>query len=312
MTNYRKQLETAIRAALLAGSHFAAALHVSKQVSTKSSPADLVTEYDAQCESMIERIILEAFPDDEILGEENTAPGSEASRQAAQSAYQSERLWVIDPLDGTTNFVYQLPLSVVSIAYAEVGVVKVGVVYDPYREEGFAAVDGSPSVRFHREEAQGWLQQWDGAEEVKEADTREWQLPGVTLQASTRTGVRGAVLATGFPPRTTSRHLVIKATLELTEHVKNLRALGAAALHLAYVAAGRLDGFWEYDLNAWDLAAGCFLVQQAGGFVRGLDGRTYSLLTRDIVVAGSTELIEDIIGRVTVSVNADTADGAEK
>lgn len=303
MMDYYKELHTAVQAALTAGDYFAQSVHRNKHVKEKSSPADLVTEYDPACEKLIVQAITDVFPDHEILGEESTAPGSEASQRAAESVYRSPKLWIVDPIDGTTNFVYQLPLSVVSIAYAEDGFVKVGVVYDPYRQEFFVAAEGLGSWRLDSNEAREWLQRGHGIAQGTAAHREESQeipFPGSRLHVSDKVDVRGAVLATGFPPRITAWKAAVQATLALTDDLKNLRALGTAALHLAYVAAGRLDGFWEYDLNAWDLAAGCFLIQQAGGAVGGLDGTGYNLLTRDIVVAGTKNLVEDIIGRVKV------------
>ncbi|WP_233096055.1 inositol monophosphatase family protein [Alicyclobacillus sp. SO9] len=292
MSNYTLELQVAVRAALAAGQHFSKAVGGEKQVSAKSSPADLVTEYDPECESMIRQVIHQAFPDHSILGEETTAPGSAASKKAAQEVYQEEHLWIVDPIDGTTNFVYQLPLSVVSIAYAENGEVKAGVIYDPYRHEVFASATGFDAVKMSSQEAADWI-------EGTAAEQTETTLPGQTLHVLSRDGVRGSVLATGFPPRAASRELATASALKLAHRVKSLRALGAAALHLAYVAAGRLDGFWEYDLNLWDLAAGVFLIKQAGGAVKSLHGEPYGLLVRDIVTAGTPGLLEEMIESVT-------------
>ncbi|GGI98845.1 inositol-1-monophosphatase [Alicyclobacillus cellulosilyticus] len=276
----------AVRAALAAGDYFRSRLDTKLEVKTKSSPSDLVTDVDPECERRIRATIHACFPDDEVLGEESTAPGMEASLAAAQAVADAPRLWVVDPLDGTTNFVYGMPLSAVSIAYAEHGEVQCGVVYDPYRGEVFLAQRGTGAWRLTAGEAA----QWCAAEtpvSLAEAAAR-W----LRLRASTEASLAGAIVATGFPSRQAARDQTLTAGMRLTGRVKNLRALGSAALHLAYVAAGRLDAFWEYDLNAWDLAAGVCLVTEAGGHVQQIGGGTYHLAARDILVCGRPELAQ--------------------
>lgn len=267
-------LATAVRAAIAAGKYFSAQLHADKVVHTKSSPGDLVTEYDKACETMIRDHIHRSFPEHKVLGEEMTAPGSAASIEAATQVAAASHLWIVDPIDGTTNFVHMLPMSVVSIGYAEAGRVVCGVIYDPYRDEVFFGGLGLCASVAESAEAAAW------AMEPTES------LPGLKLTASKAEAFRGAVVATGFPTRSSAPEQAMQSALAISRKVKSVRAFGAAALHMAYVAAGRLDGFWEYDLNAWDLAAGACLVEAAGGTVRDLDGTPYSLLTRDVAAAG--------------------------
>lgn len=279
----RQQLDilaTAVQAGIEAGRHFAAQLHVEKVVRTKSSPADLVTEYDTACETMIRSRIHSRFPDHAILGEETTDPGSAASIEAAEQVAMVDHLWIVDPIDGTTNFVHQLPLSVVSIGYAEKGQVVAGVIFDPYRDEVFFGGLELGACTADSRSAEAW------ASEPTES------LPGLKLVASPARALRGAVVATGFPTRAGTPFDAMQGALVISRKVKSVRAFGAAALHMAYVAAGRLDGFWEYDLNAWDLAAGACLVRTAGGTVKGLDGSAYSLLTRDVVACGQAEFAQ--------------------
>ncbi|MBX5435680.1 MAG: inositol monophosphatase [Alicyclobacillaceae bacterium] len=277
-------LAVAAAAALTAGDYFKARLAAAKQVKAKSSPADLVTDVDPVCERLIREQILARFPDHDILGEESTESGAEASARAAASRAGSPRLWIVDPLDGTTNFVHRLPLSTVSIAYSERGQVLVGVVYDPYHGEVFYGVRGQGA----RLAAGAAMRAW--------ADSPGGDPPGERLRASATESLASCILATGFPTRAPSRTLATHAGFILSERVRSMRALGSAALHLAYVAAGRLDGFWEYDLNAWDLAAGVLLVEEAGGIVRGLaDGRPYTLTMRDVVVSGHPRVADAII-----------------
>lgn len=276
-------LATAISAAIEAGRHFSARLHAAKVVRTKSSPGDLVTEYDSACEESIRRQIHSIFPAHTVLGEESTAPGAAASEAAAKAVNLAEHLWIVDPIDGTTNFVHQLPLSVVSIGYATGGQLQTGVIFDPYRDEIFCGERGLGAFAASSAEAEAWAQ----------APTEA--LPGRKLAASQAVGLRGSVVATGFPSRSTVPIETTRVALELSRKVKSLRAFGAAALHMAYVASGRLDGFWEYDLNAWDLAAGALLVAEAGGTVEDLNGNAYSLLTRDVVAAGQLGLATELI-----------------
>ncbi|MCL6446502.1 MAG: inositol monophosphatase [Alicyclobacillus sp.] len=279
----RAVLQVAAAAALEAGDYFQAKLDEVKQVKTKSSPSDLVTEVDPACERMIRTRIHAQFPDHAVLGEETTAPGAEASAAAVSAVAAAPSLWIVDPLDGTTNFVYGIPLSAVSIGYAEAGELRIGVIYDPYRQEVFYAVRGSGAWLATKVEMQAWLAQ---------GGTAPW--PGRRLAVSTQTELAGSVVATGFPSRASARDKAIAAGLAICGRAKSFRAFGSAALHLAYVACGRIDGFWEHDLNAWDLAGGVLLIQEAGGTVASLSGEAYHLETRDVVATGHSALAETI------------------
>ncbi|OFW75077.1 MAG: hypothetical protein A2201_13140 [Alicyclobacillus sp. RIFOXYA1_FULL_53_8] len=272
----------AVAAAQEAGDFFRAKLDSQKIVKTKSSASDLVTEVDPECERMIRERILHAFPTHEILGEESTPPGSEASATATAAVVGAPHLWVVDPLDGTTNFVYEVPLSVVSIAYAENGVIQVGVIYDPYRSEFFLGIRNLGAWRFTADDATDWLKAPSSV------------VPGRKLSVSISEELEDSVVASGFPTRARSRDLTTEAGFRLSARVKSLRSFGSAAMHLAYVAAGRLDAFWEYDLNAWDLAAGVLLVELAGGHCMDLNGAPYTLSVRDIVVSGQQRLGDTI------------------
>ncbi|GMA49528.1 inositol-1-monophosphatase [Alicyclobacillus contaminans] len=268
-------MRVALAAALDAGDYFASRIDTIHEVKTKSSPSDLVTDVDPECERRIRACIQQSFPDHAVLGEESTAPGWQASMAATAEVASASHLWIVDPLDGTTNFVQGLPLSVVSIAYAEAGRLCAGVVYDPYRQEVFYAMRGAGSFVAKAEEIRAALR--------GSAST----LPGRTLSVQKDKPLKGCVVGTGVPTRGQARDWTTAAALRLAGNIKSLRALGAAALQLAYVAAGRLDAFWEYDLNAWDLAAGVLLIWEAGGCVQSMDGQTYHLQVRDVVAAGT-------------------------
>lgn len=249
----------AINAASKAGEWIKSRLGTVEQLSTKQSSTDLVTEVDKGAEQMIRRLILTHFPDHAILGEEGVEPGAEASARALEAAREEEYLWIIDPVDGTTNFVHSLPYYSVSIALAHRGEVIVGVIYDPSRDEMFVAEKGKGAY-----------------------------VHGNRIQASREETLGDSLVCIGFPPdRTFAQPLNMKITQALTPQVRGIRALGSAALHLAYVASGRLTAYCEIGLNAWDVAAGALLVQESGGTITDTLGRPYDLSVRHIAATNT-------------------------
>jgi myo-inositol-1(or 4)-monophosphatase len=201
----------------------------------KKAPRDLVTEADTRAEARILERIREAYPEHAIVAEESRGHG------ASDVGYR----WIVDPLDGTTNFVHRIPAWTVSIALAEGRSPIVGVVVDPVRGEWFTAIAGR------------------GA-------THDLGNPNEStpIEVSSSTEIAEAILATGFPfrhRREVERY--IGAFEDLFHQVGDMRRIGSAALDLAYVAAGRMEGFWEIGLNPWDIAAGELLVLEAGGRV---------------------------------------------
>ncbi len=221
----------------------------------KKGEINLVTEVDEKAQATIVRMIQKAFPKDAILAEE----GDLAKTKTA------ERRWIIDPLDGTTNFAHSYPCFCVSIAFEENGVIKVGVIVDPTRKEVFHAVRGRGAF-----------------------------LNKKRIKVSNRKVLRESLLVTGFPydwtnPAFDNRPLFLHFLLK----AQAVRRDGAAALDLAYVACGRFDGFWELGLSPWDVAAGWLLITEAGGEVRHLSGRPYQI-TDHALIAAPTELIDQI------------------
>jgi myo-inositol-1(or 4)-monophosphatase len=197
---------------------------------------EFVTQVDEAAEAAIIEVIRDHYPGHSILAEEGGASGDH------------EYQWIIDPLDGTTNFVHGFPVFSVSIAVTRAGELEHGVVYDPLRQEIFSASRGQ------------------GA-----------QLDGRKIRVSKRTQLQQALIATGFPYRENLKH--IDSYLEMLRAVMletvGVRRPGSAALDLCYVAAGRVDGFWELGLSKWDIAAGALIVREAGGRIsdfRGGDG----------------------------------------
>lgn len=211
---------------------------------------DFVSEADRNAERVIIEVIHKHYPEHAILAEESGARGD------------SDHVWIIDPLDGTTNFLHAFPTFCVSIALTVAGRPEHAAIYDPMRDELFTASRGS------------------GA-----------QLNGRRIRVSGRTRLDQALLGTGFPYRDSNKALapylnMFRLAIESTAGV---RRPGAAALDLAYVAAGRLDAFWETGLGPWDIAAGSLMIREAGGIVSGLDGGENHLETGDIL-AGTPKI----------------------
>lgn len=245
----------AINTAAKAGQWIKTKLGDINHVGTKYSAQDLVTEVDKGSEKLIRNLIMTHFPNHSILGEEGVEPGPEASTKALQEMSDEEYLWIVDPIDGTTNFVHGFPFYSVSIALAHKGEVIVGVVYDPSRDELFVAEKGKGAYMHGKKT------------EVSEDET-----------------LLTSLIATGFPAdRDGALPINLKGVQALSPKVRNIRVAGSAALHLAYVAAGRLSGFWEIGLNAWDIAAGALLIQESGGRVTDTEGKPYHLGVRNVM-----------------------------
>ncbi len=223
-----------------------------KEISHKSTAVDWVTQYDTAAEAIILARLQAAFPDHRIVAEES-----------GQNQNESDFIWYVDPLDGTTNFAHGFPVFCVSIALYQGTTPLVGVIYDPLRDECFYAARGA-----------GAFLQSNGQT--------------VRLQVSKTADLINSLLATGFPyDRHQSDLDNVAQTRAFLKRAQGIRRAGAAALDVAYVAAGRLDGYWEYKLNAWDVAAGVLLVQEAGGQVTEMDGRPFTITPRLALVASN-------------------------
>ncbi len=223
----------AVDAARAAGRLLRDELSGARRITYKGSPTNLVTEMDQRAEALILERLRGAFPDDAILAEEHGAAGGRSGRR-----------WLVDPLDGTTNYAHGLPVFGVSIALEAARRLMLGVVYDPSRDEMFVGERGAGAT-------------------VNDAPIR------VSAAAS----VGASLLVTGFPyniRETADTNLVEYAAFSL--RARAVRRLGSAVIDLAYVACGRFDGYWELRLGAWDVAAGAVLVEEAGGRITGVDG----------------------------------------
>jgi myo-inositol-1(or 4)-monophosphatase len=216
---------------------------------------DFVSEVDKAAESAIINEIKKVFPQHSILAEES-----------GEIVGDSEYQWIIDPLDGTTNYLHSFPQYAVSLALYEKNVAAHAVVYDPFKEELFYASKGEGAYL--------------NDERIRVTKTR---------------GLENALVGTGFPFKH-PQHLdcYLDTFKAIHPQVSGIRRAGSAALDLAYVAAGRLDGFWEIGLNNWDMAAGALLVKEAGGFIGDFSGRDQYLETGN-VVAGNGEAYKAIL-----------------
>jgi len=223
----------AIDAARAAGHLLKSELPLSRRIAYKGSPTNLVTEMDARAEELIVGRLAAAFPDDAVLGEECGA-----------TAGRSGRRWIIDPLDGTTNYAHGFPTFAVSIGLETDKRVELGVVFDPNLDELFVAERGRGAT-------------------VKERP----------LAVSTAATLDESLLATGFPyniREAKDNNLTEYAAFSV--RARAVRRMGSAVLYLAWLATGRLDGYWELRLGPWDVAAGSLLVEEAGGRVTNLTG----------------------------------------
>jgi myo-inositol-1(or 4)-monophosphatase len=231
-------LPVAVDAARRAGRLLRDELGGARRIRHKRSVIDLVTEMDHRSEALLLERLRGAFPDHGVLAEESGATDG-----------RSEFRWVIDPLDGTTNYAHGLPIYAVSVALERAGTVELGVAYDPSRDECFVAERGGGAT-----------------------------LNGEPIRVSAIDGLDQALLVTGFPYdiRTTAEtNLPEYASLSL--RAQAVRRLGSAVLDLCYVACGRLDGFWELALGPWDMAAGGLIVHEAGGRVSDVHGGPWRL-----------------------------------
>src|SRR5882672_590825 len=236
----------AIDAARAAGGLLQAELRASHRVAFKGPSTNLVTEMDERAEELIVGRLASAFPDDSILAEERgAAPG------------RSGRRWIIDPLDGTTNYAHGLPTFGVSIALETDKRVELGVVFDPNLDELFVAERGRGATVNDR-----------------------------PLAVSTTEALDESLLATGFPyniRQTTDNNLTEYAAFSV--RARAVRRMGSAVLYLAWLAGGRLDGYWELRLGPWDVAAGSLLVEEAGGRITNLSGGALDLDAPSLVAS---------------------------
>jgi myo-inositol-1(or 4)-monophosphatase len=262
-------LNIAVRAARRAGEVIVRALTrlESLQIASKGRN-DFVTEIDQTAEREIIGLIRKHYPHHAFLAEESGRSG------------EDDTVWIIDPLDGTTNFLHGFPVFAVSIACQHKGRLEHAVVYDPMRQEIFTASRGSGAhLENHR------------------------------MRVSKQRTLEGSLIATGFPYRANVRYIDAYLAMMKTvmENTAGIRRPGSAALDLAYVAAGRVDAFWEIGLHPWDTAAGTLLIQEAGGRIGTLTGAPYA--QGGNVVAGTPKVFSALVEALAPHVPEDLREG---
>jgi myo-inositol-1(or 4)-monophosphatase len=262
-------LNIAVRAARAAGEIIIRSLNRLESLTiTSKGRNDFVSEVDHAAEAEIIKIIRKHYPNHAFLAEESGRSGD------------NDTIWIIDPLDGTTNYLHGFPTFAVSIACQTKGRMEHGVVYDPISQEIFHASRGG------------------GA-----------HLDNRRIRVSKQRGLEGALISTGFPYRSNVSYIdsylaMLKAVMENTA---GIRRPGSAALDLAYVAAGRTDGFWEIGLSPWDTAAGTLLIQEAGGLIGTLTGGEY--VQGGNILAGSPKVYAALLELFAPHVPEDLREG---
>lgn len=255
MNDATEILEVAIRAARDAGEVLRSWSH--RFTVSEKGPSDLVTEADLAAQNAIVSNVTSAFPQHDLLGEESL------SVCHGKSGYR----WVIDPLDGTSNYVHGFPYFGVSIGVELDGHPHVGVIFDPNRDEMFTAVAGN------------------GA-----------RLNNALIRPSTAGRLSDAFLVASLPRRAAPNDAAVVRFLRAIPVSESVQRTGSAALNLAYVACGRIDAFWSSSLKPWDMAAGVLIVREAGGSVTSLDGGRFELERPEVLASNGTDLHQAVVG----------------
>lgn len=233
----------------------------------EKSRADLVTDADTASQRIVKEALLAAFPDHQFLGEEDSVGKAvEETRPKGDAP-----IWVVDPLDGTSNYVHDVPAYCVSIGLFAHGKPVVGVIHDPRQNEVFTAAIGLGAF-----------------------------LNGKPIRVSTVPSLRDGMIATGFPANYQKQLRNLDAWSRISIHAQSLRRTGSTALNMAYVAAGRFDGYWAYDNFAWDVMAGAILITEAGGQLTTADGQPFDPFRADLIATNGRfheELLGILIGQ---------------
>ncbi len=222
----------------------------------EKSRANLVTEADEASQSAIVNSLKSRFPDHGFLGEESLNDRSS----------DCVAFWVIDPLDGTTNYVHGFPYYCVSIAFSYRGELEIGVIYDPNRDEIFTAVRNNGAF-----------------------------CNGKPIRTSGETELASAMAMASLPVATDPENPAVKRFLTALTKMQTVQRTGSAALNMAYVGCGRIDAFWSSSLHPWDVAAGALIVQEAGGSVTNLQGDRFDLFVPSVLAASTANLAQDIV-----------------
>lgn len=234
----------------------------------EKSPKDLVTDADFEAQRVIKTALLSAFPDHLFIGEEDV----DDSKPLRLSDVPSNRpCWVVDPIDGTANYVHRLPNFAVSIALVIDGQPRVGIVYDPMADELFSAMEGGGAM-----------------------------LNSKSIKASRCRSLSQALVAASFPPNVKRDSIEVQQFLEVLVHSQSIRRLGSAALNLCYVACGRLDGYWAGSVQPWDIAGGALIACESGAHLTRRDGSPFRIEHRDLTIASTLELHQQLVACLSV------------
>jgi myo-inositol-1(or 4)-monophosphatase len=234
--------------------------HLGKAEVREKGKADLVTDADLAAQRAIERLLVGRFPQFAFMGEESTV---EAQQQALASG---KPVWVVDPLDGTTNFVHRLPSFSVSIALIEKEMVKLGVVFDPLSNTLYSATSDGPAMK-----------------------------DGKPIRSSGCTELDKAMVCCSFPPGVTRQHDSVEHFLRVLEQSQSLRRLGSAALNLCYLAEGCLDSYWASSVKIWDVAAGFLIAKQTGVVFSNIQGQPFELLRPQFLASATQQLQQQML-----------------
>jgi myo-inositol-1(or 4)-monophosphatase len=232
---------------------------------SNKGPRDLVTEADVASQREIRRIVLTAFPEHGFIGEE--ADGAAAAAAPAGPHSGTGTRWIVDPLDGTTNYVHGFPAYCVSVALAVGDDLSVGAIYDPVRDECFTARRGGGAF-----------------------------LDGQPIRVAPITDPADALAAVSFPPHVTADAAAVADFLAVLPHVHSVRRTGSTALNLAYLACGRLHAFWVRRIACWDVAAGLLLLEEAGGSLASFGGGRVRLDAPSFIAASTPTLLTAVRG----------------
>jgi myo-inositol-1(or 4)-monophosphatase len=222
------------------------------------APSDLVTEADLASQKAIEKTVLDAFPDHQFVGEEQ----SDAGLNASTSDYR----WIVDPLDGTTNYVHGFPFYCVSVALTYQGKSIAGTIYDPTRDECFSAALGGGAT-----------------------------LNGEPIATSGTTQLNESLLVASFPAEVDRTMREVELFLRMLDRGRTIRRNGATALNLCYIGCGRLDGYWGTTAKSWDVAAGLLIASEAGATVTNVEGNEFDLERPEFLIAASPELHAEML-----------------
>ena len=258
MIDFAQIASTSEHAARLAG---AVLLDWQGRVKVRAkAPADLVTEADYAAQECIRRVVADAYPDHGFLAEESTSDERAASLDA-------EIRWIVDPLDGTTNFVHGLPYYCVSVAVEQAGQIIAGTIYDPIHDNCFRATKGQGA--FHNDQP---------------------------ISVSNVDKLADSLVVTGFGPLPRADSLEVRRFVQVLGKCHAARRMGASALNMCYLAAGHFDAYWGSTVKAWDVAAGVLIIREAGGVVTAVDGGPFDLAQPNLLTAATPKLHAEVLG----------------